>query len=143
MNLVEARVEDGFLRGPGPIVLPLPVAAGATPAGLGPEGSPRPGPSGARPPSGALPPRGDRVLAGFRPEGAACPAPAGALATFVARIDVVERAGHERLWYLTAGDARFAVRPVAGEAAAPGDEVAVAVDPRAVRIFDPVTGEAR
>ena len=125
MNLVEARAQDGVLRGPGPIVLPLPADA---------------------PPPGA-----ERVLAGFRAEGATCPAGEGArdgagggmAAGFTARVDVVERAGHERLWYLTTGGVRFAVRPAAGANAAPGDEVRVAVDARAVRLFDPVTGQAR
>ena len=67
------------------------------------------------------------------------PAPAGG---FEARVDAVERAGHERLWYLVAGDERFAVRPAPGAAAAAGDTVRVAVDAAAVRLFDHASGGA-
>jgi multiple sugar transport system ATP-binding protein len=116
MNLVPATVDGGVLRGAGPIVLPLP-AAGA----------------------GAAPADGASVLAGFRAEGATCPAGNGG---FEARVEVVERAGHERLWYLVAGGERFAVRPAPGAAAAAGDGVRVAVDRAAVRLFHPATGAA-
>ena len=118
MNLVAARVARGVLEGPGPIVLPLP-AAGAG--------------------GGAAPAEGEPVLAGFRAEGASCPAAGGGVE---ARVDVVERAGHERLWYLVAGGERFAVRPAAGAAAAAGDTVRVAVHPAAVRLFHHASGGA-
>ena len=116
MNVVAAQVAGGVLRGPGPIVLPLPAASGA-----------------------AVPADSEHVLAGFRAEGAACPLASGG---FEARVDAVERAGHERLWYLVAGGERFAVRPAAGAAAAAGDTVRVAVDPAAVRLFDARSGVA-
>jgi len=118
MNLLTARVDDGVLRGPGPITLALPA-------------------------NSALVPHED-VLAGFRPEGARCPvAVDGARAGFSAQVDAVERAGHERLWYLAAGGHRFAVRPAPDARAAPGDTVGVAVDAAAVRLFDPASGRAR
>jgi len=118
MNLLPARVDGGVLRGPDPIVLPLP------------------------PPSErGAPADGDRVLAGFRPEGAICPALAGA--AFPARVEAVERAGHERLWQLTAGRQRFAVRPPREANTAAGDTVGVTVDAAAVRLFDPDSGRAR
>jgi multiple sugar transport system ATP-binding protein len=122
MNLVAARVDGGVLRGPEPIVLPLP--------GLPERGAPA---------------DGEHVLAGFRPEGATCATPtsSGTDAAFPARLDVVERAGHERLWQLIAGGQRFAVRPPPGASAAPGEAVAVAVDAGAVRLFDPGSGRAR
>ncbi len=115
MNLVAATVAGGVLRGPGPVVLALtaPLAEGS------------------------------RVLAGFRPEGAACPLEeGGSRHAFAARVDAVERAGHERLWHLVAGEQRFAARPAPGAQATPGDTVAVAVDPAAVRLFDLATGRA-
>jgi len=118
MNLVAARAAGGVLRGPGPIVLPLP-------------------------PGQALA-DGEPVLAGFRPEGAACPvALDGCGVGFAARLDVVERAGHERLWQLRAEEQRLAVRPLRAATATPGDTVGVAVDPAAVRLFDAASGLAR
>ncbi len=151
MNLVAARVGGGLLRGPEPIVLPLPPpAAAAAPAA-----------------------EGSRVLAGFRAEGVWCGPAAGAdpesrpggtgggagaesrvrgagsgagaarsCPSFRARVEAVERAGHERLWYLVAGGQRLAIRPPPGATAAPGDEVEVAVDAAAVRLFHPDTGLA-
>ena len=110
MNLVTAEVDAGALRATGGIVLPLP-----------------PGASGAR--------RNGRVLAGFRAEGARCPAPAGE--GFGARLEAVERSGHERLWELSAGGQRLVVRPDPTARAEPGAEVRVAVAPEAVRVFDP------
>jgi len=118
MNLVEAELVGGVLRGPDPIVLPLPRTA--------------PGPLT----------EGSRVVAGFRPEGAACEPVAGGGPSFGARVEAVERAGHERLWYLVAGGERFAVRPPADAFAAPGDDIAVSVSAAAVRLFDADTGLA-
>jgi len=117
MNLVATRVDRGELRGPAPIVLPLP------------------------PPGRPAPAEGTYVLAGFRAEGAACPAPAGT--GFRARVEHVERAGHERLWRLSAGQQSFAVRPAPGAEAMAGDTVDVAVTAGAVRLFDLATGRAR
>jgi multiple sugar transport system ATP-binding protein len=118
MNLVAARVAGRLLRGPEPIVLPLPPRAALA--------------------------DGEHVIAGFRPERAACPvALDGCAVGFAAVLDVVERAGHERLWQLHAGEQRLAVRPPRAATAAPGDTVGVAVDPAAVRLFDAETGVAR
>jgi multiple sugar transport system ATP-binding protein len=129
MNLVAARVEGGVLRGADGIVLPLPL--------------------------GAVVAEGEEVLAGFRAEDAVCPVAAGAAVcpvaaaggdervSFSAVLDVVERAGHERLWQLLAGGQRLCVRPSREAAAAPGEIVGVAVDPGAVRLFDVETGLAR
>jgi multiple sugar transport system ATP-binding protein len=117
MNLVPARVAGGVLRGPGAIVLPLPPSAAVA--------------------------EGDEVLAGFRPEGARCPVALGAGDAFPAVLDVVERAGHERLWQLRVGEQQLAVRPPRDATAAPGETVGVAVDAAAVRLFDADTGLAR
>jgi multiple sugar transport system ATP-binding protein len=117
MNLVAVRVAEGMLRGPGPIVLPLP--------------------------PGAVLADGEELLAGFRAEGAACPLALAGDGAFPALLDVVERAGHERLWQLSAGEQRLAVRPPRQARATPGEIVAVAVDRAAVRLFDAVTGLAR
>ena len=62
---------------------------------------------------------GERVLAGFRPEGARVLAVGDASAraagaAFVARVEVVERAGHERLWHLTRRRAALRRAPAAG-----------------------------
>jgi len=117
MNLVAVRVAEGMLRGPGPIVLPLPPGAALA--------------------------DGEELLAGFRAEGAACPLALAGDGAFPALLDVVERAGHERLWQLSAGEQRLAVRPPRQARATPGEIVAVAVDRAAVRLFDAVTGLAR
>jgi len=117
MNLVTARVTGGVLRGPDPIVLPLPPGAALA--------------------------DGEEVLAGFRPEGARCPVALGAGDAFPAVLDVVEHAGHERLWQLVAGEARVAVRPPREVTAVPGETVGVAVGAGAVRLFDVATGLAR
>ncbi len=126
MNLVEATVAGGVLRGPGPIVLPMPAAV--------------------RSGDGRAAADGERVLAGFRAEGALCPLPAGeappaAGTAFAATLEVVERAGHERLWLVLAGGRRLAVRPRPGAAAAPGDTVELAVEAAAVRLFEPGGGD--
>ncbi len=118
MNLLQVSVAGGVLRGPDPIVLPLP-------------------------PGGAPLAAGEALLAGFRPEGARCPAALGAHGVFAAVLDVVEHAGHERLWQLVAGGERFAVRPPREAQAAPGETVGVAIDAAAVRLFDAATGLAR
>ncbi|MGH2901729.1 MAG: TOBE domain-containing protein, partial [Solirubrobacteraceae bacterium] len=75
--------------------------------------------------------------------GARCPVPVAGAGAFVATVEVVERAGHEHVWQLRAGAQRLAVRPSDGADAAVGDRVGVAVDPAAVRLFDPETGRAR
>ncbi|HVF76833.1 MAG TPA: ABC transporter ATP-binding protein [Solirubrobacteraceae bacterium] len=120
MNLVAARGAGGVLRGADGIVLPLP--------------------------AGVVVAEGEEVLAGFRPEGAVCPVAVGGgdeRVGFEAVLDVVERAGHERLWQLLAGAQRLAVRPPREATAVPGDVVGLAVDPSAVRLFDVGTGRAR
>ena len=117
MNLVPARAAGRVLRGPEPVVLPLPPGAGVQ--------------------------EGEEVLAGFRAEGAACPAAAAGDGAFGARVEAVERAGHEHLWQLSAGGWSLAVRPARGARAEGGDSVAVAVDAAAVRLFHPGSGLAR
>ncbi len=79
------------------------------------------------------------VTVGIRPEHVK-PDPAGALR---ATLERAEAAGHERLWHLRAGELRLVARVDAGRPEPAGAEVSLAVDPAAVRLFDPATGEAR
>jgi ABC-type sugar transport system ATPase subunit len=75
------------------------------------------------------------TVAGFRPEHVR---PGGDVA---ARLDLVERAGHEWLWRLDVGGVPIVAR-VPTAAPPGGDQVKVAVDRSRVRLFDAVTGEA-
>jgi ABC-type sugar transport system ATPase subunit len=57
-------------------------------------------------------------------------------------VEVVERAGPERLWHVRAGDARLAVRPPADATASVGDIVRLTADPAGVRLFAADDGRA-
>jgi ABC-type sugar transport system ATPase subunit len=80
---------------------------------------------------------GEAVVLGVRPE-ALRPAADGAEAV----VEVVERAGPERLWHVRAGDVRLAVRPPADAVAAVGDVVRLAADPAGARLFAADDGRA-
>ncbi len=86
-------------------------------------------------PAGAAP---GRVTLGIRPEHVK-PDPAG---TLRATLERAEAAGHERLWHLRAGELRLVARVDAGRPEPAGAEVVLAVEPEAVRLFDPATGAA-
>jgi ABC-type sugar transport system ATPase subunit len=114
MNVLPVAAAGGLLRGPGGVVLPVPPGYD----GRLDEGQP--------------------LLAGFRPEGVSWPAPAAS--AFEARLEAIERAGHERLWRLHVADHSLVVRPGGRPPARPGDMVTVAVAPGAVRLFDAASG---
>jgi ABC-type sugar transport system ATPase subunit len=80
---------------------------------------------------------GRPLLAGFRPEHVR-PSADG----FPARLDAVERAGHERVWRLRADDEVFAARVPADEPGDAGSTVRLAVDPSGVRLFDATSERA-
>ena len=71
------------------------------------------------------------AVAGFRPEHVSL---GGDVA---ARLELVERTGHESLWHLDVGGVKVVARAAGGR---PGDDVRIAVDH--VRLFDAGTGEA-
>ena len=114
MNLLPATVRHGTLVAAGGVELPLPSEASAR--------------------------EGSDLVAGFRPEDVRCPAPDGT--GFEATVALVEEAGHDRVWHLTAGASRVAVRPTGRAAGTRGEVVRVAVEPDRVRLFDPASGRA-
>ncbi|HEV2811997.1 MAG TPA: TOBE domain-containing protein [Solirubrobacteraceae bacterium] len=75
------------------------------------------------------------VVAGFRPEHVRLGC------GVAARVESVERSGHEWLWHLDVRGTRVVARLAAG-AARPGDDVRIEVDPSGLRLFDAATGEA-
>ena len=81
---------------------------------------------------------GRAVLLGFRPEHVAVSAGEG----FEGVLEVSEHVGHERLWYVRAGDHEVVARPAAGDGLAEGARVRLCVQPGGVRLFDAATGEA-
>ena len=82
---------------------------------------------------GFAPPAG--TVVGFRPEHVHLD---GEVA---ARVELVERAGHESLWHLDVDGLRFVARSAAGTPRS-GEEVRLGVEPDGVRLFDASTGEA-
>jgi len=78
------------------------------------------------------------VIAGIRPEHLR-PGTAGISAT----IEYVESFGHERLWRVRFDGERLVARVEVARPERGGDRVMLAVDGRAVRLFDPETGRAR
>ena len=114
MNVLRATVEGGALSLDGSGRLALPAAASAA--------------------------EGRAVLAGFRAEDARCPAEGAEGVDGV--VDAVERAGRDHVWHVVLGAERVAVHPRPGASAEPGAPVRIAVDPAALRLFDPDTGAA-
>jgi multiple sugar transport system ATP-binding protein len=82
---------------------------------------------------------GADVVLGFRAEHVSCPARGPD--AFEAVLELSETVGHERVWHLRAGDVALTARPPANAVAAEGDRLRAAVDPAAVRLFHPATGE--
>ena len=78
------------------------------------------------------------ALAGFRPEAATVARGEG----FAAVLELAEAVGHDRVWYVRAGEHRLAVRPPAGARAEEGAEVRIGVAPEDIRLFDAATGGA-
>ncbi len=113
MNLVRGEVEDGVLRS-GSVHLPLPDESGQ--------------------------PRGTSLIAGFRAEHATLGPKSDD--GFPGVLELAETVGHDRIWHVTAGDERLAVRPPAGFTASEGETIGLSVHKAGVRLFDPETGEA-
>ena len=82
------------------------------------------------------------MVAGFRPEGAACAPAAGRECRSPLASTRSSEPGTSGCGTSSPAGQRFAVRPPPGAAAAPGDEIDVAVDAAAVRLFHPDTGLA-
>ena len=114
MNLFPGRLEraEGGLRFvTDPLALCVPLAAGLT----------------------AVP---ETVIGGVRPEHLLLRPMDGGQA----RVVVVERAGHETLAWITAGERRMVARLPARTALQPGDAVTIDVDPATLHLFDQATG---
>ncbi|MBI4498565.1 MAG: ATP-binding cassette domain-containing protein, partial [Chloroflexi bacterium] len=86
---------------------------------------------------------GQRVVAGIRPEHLSLvSAPQPAAATLVARIDVAETLGAEAILYLVIGETNLVARTPYSPELRAGRDVAIAVDPAKVHLFDGQTQEA-
>jgi len=81
---------------------------------------------------------GRPVVLGLRPEGLRL-SPDGA--PIRARVDAAEPMGNETILYARAGEHDVTARVAPGALPPPGSDVALAVDPRAVHLFDAESGE--
>ena len=80
------------------------------------------------------------VLLGMRPECLRLATSDDASAPIRARLDAVEPMGNETILYARTGDHDLTARIAPGVVPRPGSEVALAVDPAGLHLFDPTSG---